>query len=81
MIDDLQLIEKMEKLLEVGEGDESKSWTAEQNLGFVMGAVRGIISNAQKRIDETEKEYAPDHQDPYETWLENERIERILNNL
>ena len=81
MIDDLQLIEKMEKLLEVGEGDESKSWTAEQNLGFVMGAVRGIINNAQRRIDETEKEYAPEHQDPYEKWLENERIERILNNL
>ena len=81
MIDDLQLIEKMEKLLEVGEGDESKSWTAEQNLGFVMGAVIGIINNAQRRIDETEKEYAPEHQDPYEMWLENERIERILNNL
>jgi len=78
MIDDLQLIEKMEKLLEVGEGEESKSWTAEQNLGFVMGAVRGIINNAQKRIDETEKEYAPEHRDPYDTWVENAKIERLI---
>ena len=46
----------MNKLLEVGEDPD---YTAEQNLMFVMGAVRGIKNNAEKRLDEFEKEYAP----------------------
>ena len=56
MIEDIKLIERMDKLLEVGEDPE---FTAEQNLSLVMGAVRGIKNNAEKRLDEFEKEYAP----------------------
>jgi|TARA_Y200000002_G_C22301903_1_gene504896 hypothetical protein len=56
MIEDIKLIERMDKLLEVGEDPE---FTAEQNLSLVMGAVRGIKNNAKRRIEEFEKEYAP----------------------
>ncbi len=56
MIDDIKLIEKMDKLLEVC---EDPNYTAEQNLMFVMGAVRGIQRNAEKRIEEFEAQYAP----------------------
>ena len=56
MIDDIKLIERMDKLIELG---EDPNYTAEQNLMFVMGAVRGIKNNAEKRLDEFEKEYAP----------------------
>ena len=56
MIEDIKLIERMDKLLVVGEDPE---FTAEQNLSLVMGAVRGIKNNAKRRIEEFEKEYAP----------------------
>ena len=56
MIEDIKLIERMNKLLEVGEDPE---FTAEQNLSLVMGAVRGIKNNAKRRMEELEKEYAP----------------------
>ena len=56
MIEDIKLIERMDKLLEVGEDPE---FTAEQNLSLVMSAVRGIKNNAKRRIEEFEKEYAP----------------------
>ena len=59
MIDDIRLIERMDKLLEVGEGPESKNWTAEQNLYFVMAGVRGIKRNAEKRLKEFEDEHEP----------------------
>ena len=52
----IELIERMDKLFEVGEDPE---FTAEQNLSLVMGAVRGIKNNAKRRIEEFEKEYAP----------------------
>ena len=56
MIEDIKSIERMDKLLEVGEDPE---FTADQNLSLVMGAVRGIKNNAKRRIEEFEKEYAP----------------------
>ena len=84
MIEDIKLIERMNKLLEVGEGPESKDWTAEQNLSFVMGAVRGIKANAERRLKEFEDAEAPatesrnEMKDPYQIWLENAKIERQL---
>ena len=56
MIEDIKLIERMNKLLEVGEDPD---YTAEQNLMYVMGACRGIQRNAERRIEEHEKAYAP----------------------
>ncbi len=77
MIDDVKLIERMDKLLEVGEGPESKEWTAEQNLSFVMGAVRGIKNNAEKRLKEFEDAEAPSDEpiDHVARARENARIE------
>ena len=49
----------MDKLIDLAEGKYSKRFSAKQNLMFVMGAVRGIKNNAEKRLDEFEKEYAP----------------------
>ena len=59
MIEDIKLIERMDKLLEVGSGEESKNWTAEQNLYFVMAGVLGIKRNAERRLKEFEDAYEP----------------------
>ena len=59
MIEDVKLIERMDKLLELGMGEESKNWSDEQNLYFVMGAVKGIKSNAERRLKEFEDAHEP----------------------
>ena len=66
MIDDIKLIERMDKLLELGMGEESKNWTPEQNLYFVMGAVKGIKSNAESRLKEFEEAHEPSLDDMLE---------------
>ena len=71
------MIEKMDELLDMINGNEKPK----TKLMYVQRKLLAIKKNAQSRVDETEQEYAPDHKDPYETWLENERTERILNNL
>ena len=58
MIDDIKLIERMDKLIELG---EDPNYAAEQNLMYVMGACRGIQRNAERRIEEHEKAYAHRH--------------------
>ena len=80
MIEDVKLIERMDKLLEVGEGPESKDWTAEQNLSFVMGAVRGIKANAERRLKEFEDAEAPsDEPFPHvQRARENAKIEGFI---
>jgi hypothetical protein len=76
-MEELKMIEMMDELLDMINGNE-KSKT---KLMYVQRKLLAIKQSAQSRVDETESEYAPDHMDPYEKWLENERIERTLNNL
>ena len=76
-MEELKMIEMMDELLDMINGDEKPK----TKLMYVQRKLMDIKKSAQSRVDETENEYSPDHKDPYETWLENERIERILNNL
>ena len=76
-MEELKMIEMMDELLDMINGNE----TSKTKLMYVQRKLLAIKQNAQSKVDDTEKEYAPDHMDPYEKWLENERTERILNNL
>ena len=67
----------MDELLDMINGDEKPK----TKLMYVQRKLLALKKDAQSRVDETENEYSPDHMDPYEKWLENERIERTLNNL
>ena len=77
MIDDIKMIEKMDEILDLTRGKN----TPEQKLKDIEVVLRDTIKEAEGRVEDNETEYAPDHKDPYETWLENERTERILSNL
>ena len=76
-MEELKMIEMMDELLDMINGDEKPK----TKLMYVQRKLMDIKKSAQSRVDETENEYSPDHMDPYEKWLENERIERTLNNL
>ena len=76
-MEELKMIEMMDELLDMINGNE----TSKTKLMYVQRKLLAIKQNAQSKVDDTEKEYDPDHKEPYETWLENERIERILNNI
>ena len=76
-MEELKMIEMMDELLDMINGDEKPK----TKLMYVQRKLLTMKKDAQEKVDDTEKEYAPDHMDPYEKWLENERIERTLNNL
>ena len=74
MIGDLKMIEKMDEILDLTRGKN----TPEQKLKDIEVALRNTIKEAEGRVEENEQEYAPDHRDPYDTWLENAKIERFI---
>jgi hypothetical protein len=76
-MEELKMIEMMDELLDMINGDEKPK----TKLMYVQRKLLALKKDAQEKVDDTENEYSPDHMDPYEKWLENERIERTLNNL
>ena len=52
MIEDIKLIERMDKLLEVGEDPE---FTAEQNLSLVMGALEVSKTTLREELRNSKK--------------------------